>query len=453
MSIAQTSQLAVVTRRRGGLLTAGDVLLVLIAGALVVVALWLRDGGLSEGGKLISIGLLTGLLGTYLVLVQLVLIARLPWLERTIGFDRLTVWHARNGRAAISLLVAHMVFIVVGYASTERRSLPAELWSQITTLPGILTATVGMALLLAVVVTSVVIVRRRLRYETWYFVHLYAYLGIALAFSHQLAIGRDFAGDPLARAYWYAIYLAALATLVVWRLLVPLARALHHRLRVTSVVEEVPGVFSLSIAGKHLDALDVEPGQFFMWRFLTPSGWWQAHPFSVSAVPHAHSLRVTVKALGDFTGEIGRLAPGTRVVAEGPFGTFTAARRTRSDVLFIAGGVGITPIRTLVESMPSRGGSLALIYRAIHAGELIFRDELDRLAEMRGMPVHYAIGDHRDPRQRHLLSSQHLRELVPDIATRDVFLCGPPAMTGATVSALRRAGVAREQIHTEAFAY
>ena len=197
----------------------------------------------------------------------------------------------------------------------------------------------------------------------------------------------------------------------------------------------------------------MRPGQFFMWRFLTRSRWWEAHPFSVSAAPDGRSLRVTVKDLGDFSGQLARIRPGTWIMAEGPYGAFTEERRTMRDVLFIAGGIGITPVRALVESMPSRGGSLALIYRVVHSSELIFREELERLASMRRLALHYAVGDHRDPSARHLLSPQHLRELVPDIAGRDVFLCGPPAMTGATVRALRRAGVPARQIHTEAFAY
>ena len=161
-------------------------------------------------------------------------------------------------------------------------------------------------------VTSIAIVRRRLRYETWYFVHLYAYLGVALAFSHQLATGSDFVGDLWARAYWYALYAVTLGSLVVFRLALPLARSAWHRLRVVRVVDEAPGVVSLEIGGVRLDRLKARTGQFFTWRFLTRSHWWEAHPFSLSAAPDGRRLRITVKGLGDHTRSLRDILAGAR---------------------------------------------------------------------------------------------------------------------------------------------
>ena len=178
---------------RGRGIDARDLLFVLFGNVAVVVGLWWRGGGVADlGGSaaaaVTSGGRLTGLVGTALVLVQLLLLARIPVLERALGFDRLTLWHRRNGRAALILLALHAALITVGYALNDRIGLPRELWRLLTTYPGVITATAGLLLLVAVVVTSIVIVRRALRYETWYFVHLYAYLGIALAFSHQLGL-------------------------------------------------------------------------------------------------------------------------------------------------------------------------------------------------------------------------------------------------------------------------
>ena len=446
-------------RRRSArptLLNGGDLLLLLGANVVVIVGLWARAGGLRGLGDpavlLTSVGRVTGLVGTYLVLVQLVMLARVPSLERTFGFDSLTIWHRRNGKLCLSLLLAHAVLITWGYMLSDRISLPGEVSRLITSTAGILTATVGLALLIAVVCTSIVIVRRRLAYETWYFVHLYSYLGIALAFSHQLADGNDFIGDPLARSYWYALYFATLGALVVWRIVMPIARGLRHRLRIERVVEEAPGVVSLYVAGRDLDRLAVQSGQFFMWRLLTWQDWWRPHPFSLSAAPDGRRLRLTVKALGDDTARIARVRPGTRVLAEGPYGAFTAERRSRRRAAFIAGGVGITPIRALLEDMPAGRGDLTLVYRAIDRSDLIFRDELERLATARGIEVHYVLGDHRDKRHRSLLAPRHLAQLVPDIAQRDVFVCGPPAMADGVRASLRRAGVPRSQIHVERFA-
>ena len=425
-----------------------------VANVAAIVALWLSGGGVQAiddtASALTSLGRLSGLLGAYGVLVQVLLVGRLPVLDQLVGFDRLTVWHRLNGRVALILLLAHAGLILAGYSLADGNSPVTQLGLLIEGYPGVITAIAGLAALVAVVVTSLVIVRRRLRYETWYFVHLYTYLGIALAFSHQLATGADFVGAPVARAYWYALYIGTLGALVLFRIVVPVVRNAYYRLRVERVVVEAPGYVSLEVEGAHLDRLKARTGQFFTWRFLTRDHWWEAHPFSLSAAPDGRRLRITVKGLGDHTSALGSIRPGTRVLVEGPFGVFTSAARRRPRVALIAGGVGITPIRALLEDMPGEAGDIAVVYRVAHADEVILRDELDELARRRKLDLHYVVGDHREVAG--LLSAEHLCELVPDIAGRDVYVCGPPSMTEATGASLRRAGVPRRQIITESFA-
>ena len=424
--------------------------LLVLANAAAVVALWWR-GGIDDihdtAGLLTGLGRLTGLLGAYLALLQLLLLARLPVLERLVGFDRLTVHHRRNGAACLTLLLAHTALITAGYTIGDRIPLTAEISRLIRGYPGVITATAGLVLLIAVTLTSVAVARRRLRYETWYFVHLYAYLGIALAFSHQLATGTEFVGKPGARAYWIALYLVTLGTLLVFRLGIPLVRSAYHRLRVERVLEVAPGVTSLEIGGVHLDRLRASSGQFFTWRFLTRDRWWEAHPFSLSAAPDGHRLRITVKDVGDYTSALRAIPPGTRVIAEGPFGAFTAAARRRARVALIAGGVGITPILALLEDMPGAPGDIAVVYRATRPEDVILRDELEALTERRGAELHYVLG------AGERLEPEELQRLVPDIAARDVYVCGPPAMTEATRASLSRSGVSRRHIFTERFAF
>jgi len=418
-------------------------------GAAAVVALWWTsaEGTGAAAGTLAEIARLCGLLGAYLVLIELLLLARLPLLDRLYGFGNLTAWHRWNGRACVSLLVAHALLIVIAYARADDRSLPGELVRLIEEFPGVITALAGLVLLLAVVVSSAVIVRRRLRYETWYFVHLYAYLAVALAFSHQLGTGTAFVGRPLARTFWTALYVATLAAIVGFRIVLPVVRSLRHRLRVARVVEEAPGFASIEIAGTRLDRLGARTGQFFGWRFLTRDRWWESHPFSLSAAPEPDRLRITVKGVGDFSGRLRSLTPGTRVIAEGPFGAFTTAARRHPRVALIAGGVGITPIRALLEDMPGEPGDITVVYRARRPEDVILRAELDALAGRRGAEVHYVLGGDD------ALSAERLLALVPDLTERDVYLCGSPAMTRATRASLTHSGVPRRQIVTERFAY
>jgi predicted ferric reductase len=419
---------------------------VALINGVAIVTLWWRAGGTdvhSTADALTSAGRLTALLGAYLALIAVLLLARVPPLERLVGFDRLTGWHRHAARWCLALLLAHTVLTTAGLTVGDRVSLGREASRLISQYPGVITATAGLLLLVAVAITSGVIVRRRLRYETWYFIHLYTYLAIALAFSHQIATGKDFVGDPAARAYWTALYLVTLGALVVFRLAVPLVRDAKHRLRVERVVEETPRVVSIWITGNRLDRLRAEAGQFFLWRFLTRDRWWQAHPFSLSAAPDGRHLRITVKDSGDFSRELRLLRPGTRVLVEGPFGAFTADSRTRDRVVLIAGGVGITPARALLETMP---GDITLIYRATEPDELVLRDELDDLARERGAEIHYLVGNGGD------LSPNALTRLVPDIAERDAFVSGPPAMVDAMRDALREAGVPGRHIFSERFA-
>ena len=453
--LEQAAPLPLRRRSRGRRLALASALwAIVVLNAAVIVWLWLRGGGVSSvhtaGDLATSLGRITGLLGAYFALVQVLLLARLPWLERLVGFDRLTVWHRRNGKLVLYLVLAHVVLITIGYAAMDRISIPKEVSRLLSSYPGMITATVGTALFVVVVVTSLVIVRRRLPYESWYAVHLTAYAAIALSWFHEIPTGNELSVHPVAADYWKALYLATLVILVVFRVVLPLARTLVLGLRVEEVVAEGPDVVSLRIGGRRLDRLDARAGQFFLWRFLSTRGrWWEAHPFSLSAAPDGRSFRITVKGVGGYTRALRDVRPGTRVIAEGPFGVFTDAVRRREKALLIAGGIGITPIRSLLDEMD---GDLAVLYRVIHEDDVVFRDELDALARQRGVALSYVVGDHAAPGGDRLLSPEHLRELVPDVAEREVFLCGPPAMTNAIEQSVRRAGVPRPYVHVERFA-
>ena len=411
-------------RRR---LAAGGVAALVAANAGVIVWLWIHGGNLhakSTGDVLTSIGRLTGLLSAYLAQLQVILLSRLPALERAVGFDRLSVWHRWNGHACIDLVVAHVIFTVWGYALLDRLPLTKEISTMLGggIYPGMITATIGTAMLLAVVATSLVIVRRRLSYEWWYVVHLLAYAGIALSWFHEIPTGNELVLDHTAADYWRALYVATLAILVAFRVVLPLAQLARHRLKVVEVIDEAPGVVSMRIAGRRLDALRAEPGQFFLWRFLDRRRVWSAHPFSLSAPADGRSLRITVKELGDHTHRLREIRPGTRVLAEGPFGVFTeSARRRREKVLLIAGGIGITPIRSLVERMR---GDVVVLYRVVTSADLVFKEELDELAAKLGFAVHYVVGDHRVEGAALVPESSHARGILAQVAVL-VLVLGP----------------------------
>ena len=420
------------------------------AGAAAVLLLWWRStlavAGL--GGWLTGAGEILGLLAGYAVIVLVLLMARIPPVERGIGADRLARWHAMGGRYVIGLISGHALAIVWGYAVTAHSNPVSETGTLLTTYPDVLMATVAWFLLLGVGLVSARAVRKKLRYETWYYLHFYTYLAIGLAFSHQFAVGAAFAGDLPARFWWASLYLVVAALVVWYRMVIPVRDFARHRFEVAGVRRESPHTVSVYITGRRLRDLEAEPGQFFRWRFLARGHWWQSHPFSLSAVPSDELMRITVQDAGDHSAALSRLRPGTRVIAEGPFGAFTH-ERTGRPALLLAGGVGITPLRAMFATL---SGKVTLIYRASTWQDIVFQAELDAIAEARGAAVHYVVGSRSDfgadP-----LSAGTLQRLAPGVHRMDVYLCGPPGMTGSAVAALTEAGVPRRRIHYESFEF
>ena len=433
-----------------------DVVALLAANGVVILLMWLRHGGVDQlttlGGALSAVGQVSALSGTYLALIQLVLMGRSPWLDEAFGMDRLAWAHRWLGFATVWLIGFHVAFTVVGYAVADTKGVVDEIVLLLTTFRFVLWALVGFVLFLVIAVTSLRAARRRLPYEAWFWLHVGAYLAIAFAFLHQLFTGSDFMHDPVASVYWVAQYVVAIALIVAFRLGQPWLTSRRHRLRVAAVVPEAPGVASIYLTGYDLDRLPVRSGQYFVFRFLTRDQWWQGHPFSLSSAPNGSWLRITIKVLGDGSQRIIGLPVGTRVFVEGPYGVLTGARRIRRQVTLIAGGIGIVPMRALLESTAAAPGDLTLLYRASAPDDLVFRAELDLIAAQRGARVEYLVGRRADL-GRDPLGRESIRALVPDIATHDVYLCGPDGMMTAVEAELRALGVPRARLHAERFSY
>ncbi|MGU3435939.1 ferric reductase-like transmembrane domain-containing protein [Actinomycetes bacterium M1A6_2h] len=417
-----------------------------LVGVLVVawpVLLWALGRGPVAVSPLIAHA--TGMAAGYGVLVMMTLMSRWPVLENGFGSDLLTRWHSRGGRIVLTLVLVHAWAAVDSWASSRHTSLPAALW-QVLGMPWLICATLATAMLVAVAVVSIGMARRRLRYERWHGIHLLAYVAVALSFLHQLG-GPDLAGRTALQMLWALVYTHTFGLMLRYRIVRPIQNAMRYRLRVQYVIPESPNTVSIVMSGRHLDELRAQSGQFFRWRFLTPDTWVTAHPFSLSAPPRDNSFRITVKSLGDGSSVLQSVDVGTWVIAEGPYGAMTSARRTRRNVVLIAGGVGITPMRALFESLAiGPGESVTLLYRARTAADLVFRAELEGLAYTRGASVQYLLGPSRDE-----LSTASLLARVPDLVDSDVYLCGPPGMAEATRDALGSAGLPSNRIHEERF--
>lgn len=419
----------------------------------VVVPWWLNTPAGSTRGPaaaLTATGQITGLVGGYALLAQVFIMSRLDWLERWVGSRGLVLWHRELGGFVLVSVLAHIVSITLGYAWTEQVPVLTEAWILLTESNDMATAYGAAVLLVGIGVLSLRGLRRTLPYEVWYYLHLTAYLALFLAYFHQFSYGRELSSEGSSRYAWLAAYLLVVAALAWGRVVAPVRLNLRHRFRVDEVVDEGPDTVSIYIAGRRLAKLDAKAGQFFRWRFLTAGCWWQAHPFSLSAAPNERFLRLTVKAVGNHSDDLRWLRPGVRVWVEGPAGDFTADRRRRPRALLVAGGSGIAPIRALLEELPP---GAVVIYRARSQDDLMFRRELDDLVRSRGAEVWYVLGSRDDPGPRQVFSARGLRQLVPDVSRRDVYLCGPDSLVADSVRLLRRLRVPRRQIHCDPFEF
>jgi ferredoxin-NADP reductase/DMSO/TMAO reductase YedYZ heme-binding membrane subunit len=432
---------------------------------LVVVALWVSGRGVQDlgqvGAGLTSIGRMTGLVGSDLMLIQVLLMARIPLVEKSYGQDELTQRHRRVGCWSLSLMGVHIVAITLGYATTT----PGGLWTTfvdfVVNYPGMLLAVAGTVALVGSVITSIRAARAWLRYESWHLLHLYAYLGLGLVLPHQLWTGRDFLTSTVAMVFWWTLWAVAALSVLIWRVGYPLWCSLvRHQLVVQEVRAENDRVTTVVMRGRMLERLPVRAGQFLQWRFLDGPGFTRAHPYSLSAAPDGQTLRITVAHLGEGSARLANLRPGTRVLFEGPYGRLHGGVRTRRKVLLMASGIGITPMRALLEELDQRPGEVTLVYRAGSEQDRILTDEVTTLATLRQARFFVVTGHRAAERpswlpqhSAHLGDVEALRQLVPDVANHDVFVCGRPGWTAAVERAAIGAGVPAKHVHIERFAF
>jgi predicted ferric reductase len=406
------------------------------------------DDAHTVNGILLLISRFSALIGTYLVLISLLMIARIPWVEKSVGYDKLVAYHRKLGPIVLTLIGVHFVTVVMAYARADQRSFLSELNNLIFTYDWMKPAAIALVLMIVIGFTSANGLRKRLKYEHWWLIHLVSYFAIALAFMHQILTGSLFIFNHLARDWWIALYIYTGFAMLMWRFLLPLGRSWRHQLFVDRIEVEGPSVVSIYIRGKNLDRIHARGGNFFGWRFLSKGIWGQSHPYSLSASPTSTGMRITVKNLGDHSWALSKLKPGVRVLIEGPYGVMSAQRAIGKKILLVAGGVGITPLRALLQEFP-KDAQVDLIYRVVRADELVLKAELDEFDKSDRITVHYLIG----PPEKFPMSPGELQKLIPHISQCDVFVCGPTGLAKLVRHSVESLGVPSIKFHNEAFAF
>jgi predicted ferric reductase len=438
----------------------GDILVVsLWLSASLAVALFLISGGTARFGSVAdavtSLGIVTGLVGSDFVLAMLLLAARVPFIDRAIGHDRAIAVHRALGKPAFYLLLSHGALLLVGYGLSSGLNPVAEI-SPMLAIPDMPLAVTAIALMVVVVGSSLASVRHRFSYETWHLIHLLSYFAVLMSIPHQLSIGSVFTATSWQRVYWLLLYVLAFGAIFLHRFLEPLIASVQHSLVVDRMTQEAPGVVSIHLRGRGLRDLGSAGGQFFVWRFWTPGTWWHSHPISLSAAPTDTRLRITVRDLGEGSRSISSVPRGTRVWFEGPYGIFTDAGRTAPKLAVIAAGIGITPVRALLQDSQLAPGEATVLLRASGPQDTYLWGEVGELARRKSMALTTMIGTRSIDgpgwmTQAATDAGTTMLDLFPELLDSDLYLCGPTAWLDAVEADARAAGLPDHQLHAERF--
>lgn len=449
-------------------------LLIYLFGTINLIAIillwWHHSGSLvtsgTSGDTLIGFGRITGLLGEFFILVELVLIGRITWLEQLFGFDKMNKIHRWIGYGILIFFIGHPLLTVMGYAEHNGVSSISQFIAFLN-LGEYVRGIIGFVLFFVAIFISFPYIRKRFRYETWYFTHLVMYAAIVLVLGHQTfadatAITQEPAlhgfttsGDlsqGLILYYWLVINYGVLALVLLYRFVRPYYLFRKHRFYVEKIVPETKDVYSVYITGRNMDKYTFASGQYANLTFLQ-KGMWFTHPFSFSSAPNGKYLRFSIKSLGDFTSTISKLKIGTKVVIDGPMGLFVESQAKTTKFLLIAGGIGITPIRALIETLSEKSRDIILLYSSKDKNDIAFKNELEALSIKHHFIISQVIEDEKMSYEKGRIDKEKITRLVPDYLERDIYVCGPTPMMKAVVSHVKELGVPNNQIHFEKFSY
>jgi predicted ferric reductase len=412
----------------------------------LILYFWLTNSnylitGKESGDFLIALGRLAGLLTELLIIVQLFLISRFSFIEKEYGFDKLVWIHKKIGFFLGIFLISHPLLLTVGYAKLNNVNYLNQFINFQMNWEDVFGATIGAIIIILIAIISIKKIRNKIPYEVWYFSHLPLYFAIAIAFGHQIQTGDMSKGGAM--FYWYLINLLAIGILISYRFIKPFFLFLNHQFVVEKIVKENHNVYSIHITGKNLEKYKFQGGQYATLIFMQKNMWFH-HPFSFSDSFNKKYLRFSIKSSGDFTSKIEKINTGTKVWIDGPLGVFTLEKSNRNKYLFIAGGIGITPILSIIKSI-SQDKDCVLMYSNKTESDIIFKNEI----MSSGIKTYYFNTSNDGVR----IDIEKIKEVCPDFIDRNIYICGPGQMKDSIIRELKNNNVETTQIHFEKFDY
>ena len=388
------------------------------------------------------IGRLLALVGFILILFQVVLSSRLKWIERNLGQDKLLGTHKTAGVIGFAFMLSHPVLhassdlLAQGYVTLK--------WPMIFGLIAVLMAlvTVGSAILFG---------RLSLKYETWKQIHWFNFIVVPVIFTHSLLLGTELGSEPPLRIFWYV--LGVLYLVLLGAILWDRQQVKQHLLQVTSVVQETPDTWSLHFKGGNMEH---KPGQFMLLSLLHNGRRTEPHPFTISSSPGRGDLSVSVKAVGDFTAAVKDTTVNDGAYIDMPYGTFSFLNYDAPNLVFIAGGIGITPFLSMLRYMVDKKleRNVILLWGNKTEKDIAFRSELEQIgAVLPSLKVIHVLSNQADwPGEKGYVGTEMLHKYLDGFDKPQVFVCGPPVMMTKVVRALEKISIPKARIHYERFA-
>jgi predicted ferric reductase len=424
---------------------------IIVLSPLILVAL-VRPS--TDHGFIHTVGKNLALVGFTILALQFVVSARLKWIERPFGLNVLFHFHKAMAIVASLLLMSHPILLAVGEQDWALILDPQVSWD-------IWLGRIALLILLVHVLLASFRLVIKLNYETWRFVHnLGAVLILPLGFLHSWNAGGDLQLFGM-KVLWAGLLFAAGAS-YLWHRVLRTILLRRQPYKVTCVREEAAGVWTIELTPPEgVRRFDYLPGQFHFLTFQrAPSLPVEEHPWTISSSPTAPGvLCSTIKESGDFTASIGKTKPGDTALVCGPFGRFSyVLYPDEGDLVFIAGGVGITPLMSMLRHIRDTRAerTVTLLYANTSEKDIVFRDELAAMERdgVAGLKVVHVLSEPSAEwkGERGRLDEERIRRFLgPDAARRSYYLCAPPALLQQVIQTLRNAHVPAGRIHFERF--
>jgi len=388
-------------------------------------------------------GKLFAVIGFVLIFCQYVLSSKIKFIEKGIGLDKLMILHRTFGVVGLIFVLSHPASIYTGnFLLGDKGPLLSPLRAIGLTALVFLCTAAGAAILYK---------RIHVKYETWKNVHKVIYFVLPIAFFHSTRIGSDMRFLALKGFWWVLLGLYFIILIYkVWMRF----RIRSNPFNISEVVQETYDTWSLYFRGKK--GHEYSPGQFMIIRLFRNGKVSESHPFTISSSPTREELSVSVKSVGDFTSTIRDTKTSDLAYIDKPYGVFSFLNYDLKNLVFIAGGIGITPFISMLRYIYDKKleRNVTLIWGNKTSKDIAFKDELGKMSEeMPLLKIIYIMSGQDDWQgEKGYVDAEKLKKYVVDLENSQFFVCGPPVMMSKVVETLKGLGVSKHKIHYERFA-